>query len=85
MTFFIIHNKKRPLSYFYPNNNFYGKITDIIGFSDKSYITFESREEANKRIEYMFKEFNKMEGDIKISFKVFKILESLKILKRGIK
>lgn len=76
---YIIHNGKRPLSYWFPNNNFYGKVKDIIGFGFKSYFIFQTEEEANDKLKGMFNNFKDMEGEIKLSFKIWRILEKLKV------
>ena len=76
---FIISNEFRPLSYWYPNNNFYGKTKDIIGFNKNNYFVFGSINEAQNNIKKMFKDHTNMEGDLKLSIKIFNILEKLKI------
>lgn len=79
MTKYIIHNGRRLLSYFYPNNNFCGKLKDIIGFSNNNFIFFTSEEEAHNKLKSMFSAYNNMEGDLKLSIQLFKTLEKLKI------
>ena len=43
-----------PLSYFYSNGN--GERKDIIACSSDNYVTFETQEQAEEHIKYMWKE-----------------------------
>lgn len=79
---FIIHNGLRPLSYFYPNNNFCGSIKDILGFSNNNFMTFPTEAEAHNYLRYMFNQHREMIGDLKLSIRVFNIMEKLKITER---
>lgn len=76
--YWTITDGKKYLRYFYPNNNFYGSLKDMIGFSFNDFMIFSTKEEAEKKIENMFKDFNQMEGEIKLSFKLYKVLKKLK-------
>ena len=68
------------LSYWFPNNNFCGSVKDIIGFSYKSYFTFKNKKEAEQQIKLMFDDYNKMEGDLKLSFKIYDRLKKLRVM-----
>ena len=77
---FIIHkkNNNRPLSYFYHNSN--GKVKDIIGFSFKSYFSFDSKERAEGKIENMKREIReRTDFDLKLSINLFNIFDNLSI------
>lgn len=75
---FIILYKGRPLSYFYPNGN--GSVKDIIGFSFNKYMTFRTKDESEKHIEYMKNEIRKRaDFDLKLSIKLGRIFERFKI------
>jgi len=75
---YIIHNGKRPLSYFFGNGN--GKVKDIIGFGWKSYFQYGSEKEAFEHIEYMKKQIRERDDfDLKLSIKLFNLFDKLKI------
>jgi len=75
---YIIHNTKRPLSYFFPNGN--GEVKDIIGFSWRCYNIFNTEKEALNHIEYMKGKTREREDfDLKLSIKLFKIFDKLKV------
>jgi len=85
---YIIHNGIRPLNYFYPNNNFNGTLKDIIGFSWKNYATFPTEKEAHNHLKYLFCSHRDMIGDLKLSIRLFNLMEKLKIkevIENGIK
>jgi len=74
---YIIHNNKRPLSYFYGNGN--GRIRDILGFSNNNYFIFDTKEKAKDKIKQMKEELINRAIDLKLSIKLYKIFERLKI------
>jgi len=74
---YIIHNNKRPLSYFYGNGN--GRIRDILGFSNNNYFIFDTKKQAENHIKYMKKEIRNRDIDLKLSIDLFKILNKLNI------
>jgi hypothetical protein len=70
----------RGLRYWFPNNNFYGSLKDIIGFSLNSYFIFDTLEQAENKKKNMLIDFYGMEGEVKLSFKVYNIINSLKVI-----
>ena len=81
-TQYIIHNGKRPLSYFFPNGN--GKPKDIIGFSWKSYEIFDTEEQAQERINLLRVALNYMKIDHELRVKINRLINDLQISKQTI-
>lgn len=80
MNKYVIVYQGKGLMGWYPNNNFYGSVKDIIRFSTKQYYTFDTYEEAELKTMQMLIDMCKMEGEIKLSFKVYDIVKKLTII-----
>jgi hypothetical protein len=75
---FVITFKHKPVSYFYPNGN--GGVKDIIGFSWKNYQIFDSKFDADRRIQYFKREIRAREDfDLKLSIKLGNMFDKMKI------
>ena len=76
---YLLTKQNKPLSYFWSNGN--GKTTrSIIGFKFKpSYFSFNTQQEAENYIEYMKRTIREREIDLKLSIKLFKVFEKVKI------
>ena len=80
MSYYLFYNGKA-VSYFYPNGN--GQVNDIIGFSGRSFEIFNSKEEAEERVEYFKRAIRERDDfDLKLSIKLFNIFDKIKVKER---
>ena len=82
MVNYVLASRGYPLSYWFPNNNFYGNIRDIIGFGfSKSWFIFPSKAKALEMKKVMLKDTKTMVGEAKLKKRVILRIKSMKAVK----